>query len=319
MSRMLETLKQGEAHRSSAAAKHVAAPVAATQGECVVDWTLADEEAPYIEVGGPNKKVFVSAGLMKHPPQPAVQPPHAPLDKPKPTSVVNLTETKPMAVAFEAWPAIPVASSIVAPEVVAFHHPEHATSKEYAALLEKMLTSVKSHAAQTLLLAGVRPRVGATTVLLNLAVVAAQAKKRVVVVDANGAKPALAHRLGLSTTAGVQEVIAGTLALEQAVLKTPVAGLHLLPASSVSRKTGPLAGEATSWLLAWLRERFDLVLIDGPAIDETAELAPLVPQADGLFLVLPQGETPRFDKGLVQTTTRLGGRLRGLIHTHFEV
>ncbi len=318
MGRMLETMKQGEAHRSNLAAKPIAAPANAVQGDCVVDWTLADEEAPYIEVGAPGKKVLVSPGLLKHPPQPKVQPPHVLLEKPKPT-VVNLTEAKPMAVAFEAWPVAAPSPRVVAPEVVAYHHPDQPISKEYAALLGKMLAGQKPSGATTLLLAGVRSRVGATTVLLNLAVVAAADMKRVVVVDANWAKPGLASRLGQPAVAGIQEVVAGTLALEQAVLKTPVAGLHLLPASSLGLPARPLACEAMVWLLAWLRERFDLVLVDAPALDETAEIAPIAQHADGLFLVLPQGETPARDKDLAQAIASLGNRLRGLIHTHFEI
>jgi Mrp family chromosome partitioning ATPase len=311
MGRMLETLKQGEAHRSNLAAKPIAAPASPTQGDCVVEWTLAEDEAPYIEVGAPGKKVLVSPGLLKHPPQEKLQPPHAPLEKPR-LPVVNLTEPKPMAVAFEAWPTAP---QIVAPEVVTYHHPEDPASKEYAALLEKMLAGQKADSATTLLLAGVRPRVGATTVLLNLAVVAAAAKKRVVVVDANGAKPGLASLFGHAPIAGIQEVVEGKLALEQAVHKTPIAGLSLLPASSQGRTAGPLPGEAMVWLLGWLRERFDLILVDAPPMLESVPLAPLV---DGLFLVLPQGASATIEKGFAQTVALAGGRLRGLIHTRFD-
>src|SRR5213593_3077519 len=101
MGRVLETLKRGDGWRISAANSK---PADATPvQDCVVDWEIG-AEVPYVEVGGADKKVELSPGLMKHPAQAAPQPPHLPVEvaaavsKP---SVVKLTETKPMAVAFE--------------------------------------------------------------------------------------------------------------------------------------------------------------------------------------------------------------------------
>src|SRR5439155_25880559 len=102
MGRMLDTLKLGEGRRGPLP---VAKPGdAAPAQDCVVDWEIS-EEVPFVEVGGPNKKVELSPGLMmKHPPQALPQAPHLPLEPSKPQAF-KLTETKPMTAAFEAWPA----------------------------------------------------------------------------------------------------------------------------------------------------------------------------------------------------------------------
>ena len=73
MGRMLETLKFGEGRRTPLATSSPAAPMPGA-ADCVVEWEIG-EEVPFVEVGGPNKKVELSPGLMRHPPQPA-QPPH---------------------------------------------------------------------------------------------------------------------------------------------------------------------------------------------------------------------------------------------------
>ena len=116
----------------------------------------------------------------------------------------------------------------------------------------------------------------------------------------------------------MREVIAGSLAPSQAMLSTAMPALHLLAAGSPGKANGALSSEAIAWLVAWLRERHDAILIDGPCVDNLADLAVVAPSADGIYLVLPQGETDAVSKGVAQSIARMGGRLRGLIHTHFE-
>lgn len=315
MGRMLETLKLGEGRRTPLA---ISRPAGATPvQDCVVDWEIG-EEVPFIEVGGPNKKVELSPGLMPHPPQVVPQPPHLSPETPAPvsakTGTVYLTEAKPMAAAFEPWPAPAPLPLNIAPNLIAFHQPEHSASKEYAALLDTLCSSLPAGAANVLLFVGLRPHVGASTVLLNLAVTAALHKKtRALVVDG---RAGLAERLGHTACVGLAEVLAGTLALEQAIVKTGMPALHLLPAGGLR---GPLRGEAIAWLVTWLRERYDLLFVHGPTVDEPDPLRVHVPHANGIYLVLPQGEPSSATKGIAQSINGMGGRLSGLIHTHFEM
>lgn len=309
MGRTLDTLRSQETKRPAPSEEP-------SPAELVVDWTL-HEEVPFIEVGGPGKGVEVSPHLVQHPPQPPVQPPHPPLGKglgSRPTPVVNLTEAGPMTVAFEAWPGPAVPAGVV-PEVITFHQPEHAVSREYAALCEQMLQGVPGAGAHVILLCGLRPRAGTSTVLLNLAVVAARQNRRVAVIDVNRFRPGLAARLGQPSPTGLPDVIAGRAAVSQSLVPMAVTGLHLLPGGKASE---PLSAEAMIWLVAWLRERYDVVLLDGPCVTDLADLAALAPDADGTYLVLPHGEEDALDRGTVKEIARLGGRLRGLIHTHFE-
>jgi Mrp family chromosome partitioning ATPase len=311
---MLETLKQGDARRIVTAGEK---PADTVVQDCVVDWEIG-AEVPFVEVGGPNRKIELSPGLLQHPPQIKPQPPHhvleaAPLaSKPK---AVQLTAMPPMKVAYEAWPG--PAPNAISAEIIAFHQPEHLASQEYAKLLDAMLQPLAAlkGGGKVLLLIGRKPHVGASTVLLNLAAIASQAKKlRVIAVDAKPGRAGLAPRLGQEATGGLIEVIEGTLALEAAILKTGLASLHLLPAG---QKNAKVPGEAMAWLLAWLRGRYDLILMDGPTIEEPAELAVHVANAHGIYLVLPHGEPA--NAALPQIIGGLGGRLCGLIHTHFEM
>lgn len=336
MGRTLDTLRHIDPHRA-VRATGPARPASDVQPEeCVVDWTL-QEEVPFIEVGGPGKSVELSASLVKHPAQARVQPPHPQLGKgfvptrateaanaaevvvatPRATPVVNLTDARPMTVAFEVWPG-PGGPAIVAADVIVHHHPEHPVSKEYAALYDKMVHGLHGAGPHVLMFCGLKPRVGASTVLLNLAVVAAGLGRRVAALDMNLARPGLAVRLGQASPGGVREVIGGSLAPAQALLPTAIAALHVLPAGGSAKLAIPMSPEAIVWLAACLRERYDAILIDGPCVEEAVDLAALAPCADGMYLVLPQSDTDVVGKGVAQSIARMGGRLRGLIHTRFD-
>lgn len=250
--KFMDSLKAKDSHFFEDSLEREPAPVTLAQDDVAQDQAI---DVPYIEVG-PNKSFDGSPQVMAtkprkvlaesvpsapaanvavvHPPQPS-QPPHqmpaAASLKEKPTVLQpGLIEPRPMQVAFEAWPTATLLGGSIAPEVIVHHQPEHAISKQYDALLETMLDGVKVK-PPVLLFTGGKAMVGATTVLLNLAVSAARGQRGdIVVVDGHLKKPGLAGRLGLAPAAGIQDVLSGKLALEQAIVKTPISHLHLLPA-----------------------------------------------------------------------------------------
>ena len=114
-----------------------------------------------------------------------------------------------------------------------------------------------------MLLAGVRPNVGATTVLVNLAAAAAKLGRRVVVVDAHLKRPGVALRLGHEPEVGLHEVLTGKAAVEEAILATAAAGLHVPPAR-IDAADVSMSKDAAAWLLQLLRSRFDVVFVDSP-------------------------------------------------------
>ena len=313
MGRMLETLKMGDARRALLTVSKPAdeAPVQ----DCVTDWEIA-EEVPYVEVGGPQKRVELSPGLMKHAAQAASQPPHLAVEAapaaPKPMAV-TLSEVPATTVAFEPWhDAAPPAA--ISPEIVAYHQRDHAASLEYQAILEALRGPLNGDAPQVLLMLGSKLQAGTSTVVLNLATIAAMRHGlRVVVIDGNMQRPGLGQRLGHLGTAGLADVIEGTLAMEQAIVKTEIPSLHLLPAGETVHAP---TGEVMTWLLSWLKKRYDLIFIDGPALDE-ADAAPIA-HADAAYVVVPQADSAAIGKAAAQKISGLRGRLCGLIHTHFE-
>lgn len=321
------------------------APPALPGGEVVNEWSLRGEEVPFIEIG-PNRSIDGSPAVMRRaappaprpsidstpapieppatppatptvrrepPPAIPVQPPHAPTEHAMSRTVLsaNLLEPRPIGVRFEPYSGLGEVGKI-ASEIVAYHHPDSAIGHQYMALAERLLSD---ESGKVLLLSGIRPSVGTSTVLLNLAVAAAnKAQKRIAIVETQRRRPSLAGKLGVKPLAFLQDVLSGVVSVEQALLRSPLPRLALL-AAAAARPEILLAAEGLTWLLSWLKQRNDLVLVDGPSLDDQEELSRLAPLSDSLFLVMPQGEPADQGRPLLQAIARIGGRLRGLLHT----
>jgi Mrp family chromosome partitioning ATPase len=281
------------------------------------------EDVPFIEVG-PHKSMDGSPSVMARVPLPSVPGPRLAV----PNTEEPATETEeevPMprklhGVAFRPAPdsgdCLAAACCRLPPELIAFHQPDHPVSVQYRQVLASVLAVAPEKESQVLLFTGARPGGGTTTVLLNVAVTAArQARRPVVVVDGNLRRPALAGRLGLQGEAGLRDVLAGTAALERALQETGQANLVALTAGTAASGSGVrFVAETLRSLLRQLRQRFDLVLVDGPRWDGQPDVLLLGSACDAVYLVVPEdeAESPQVDD-LFQAIPQQGARLGGCI------
>jgi Mrp family chromosome partitioning ATPase len=205
-----------------------------------------------------------------------------------------------------------------APELIAFHEPDHPVSEQYRALLAGIEAQLPAGWPQVLLITAPAPRAGTTTVLLNLALTRSLEKgARVAAVDANLTRPAIADRLGLPVAPGLREILQGSISPQRALRQTGLNSFCALTAGQTSDADSTLlGGDPMRALVRYLRGRFDVVFVDAPCWDGHPELVALASLCDAVYLVLPQtaSELPEV-KDLVQMIPQQGGRLRGCIFT----
>jgi Mrp family chromosome partitioning ATPase len=322
MGRTLEALKQpqrqpGGLERERPSLR--AAPV----GEPDLEPAEGQEEVPFIEVG-PHRTMDGSPSVLASaPPGPVLGPRLAVPETEEQAGTVDEEAPIPRklhSVAFRPAPALPApreeARQRFPPELVAYHNPEHAVSVQYVRLLGPLLAVAPEARSQVLLFTSVRPGGGTTTVLLNVAITAArQGRRRVVVVDGNLRRPALAERLGIGPGAGLRDVLVGTVPLEKSLCETDQANLFALTAGSTPSARGVrFVAETVRSLLRQLRHRFDLVLVDGPRWDGQPDVVLLGSACDSVYLVVPEAEadSPQVDD-LYQLIPQQGARLGGCI------
>jgi Mrp family chromosome partitioning ATPase len=274
---------------------------------------LAVEEVPYIEVGGPD-------GPVTSIPKPAVKvlPAPAPAPAPEP-SPIPAPDSRVLSVAFHRFPktGLRLVPAGIAPDVVAYHHPEHPVSGEYRAVRDEIRRQFEEQGSRVVVFTAAAPVAGTTTVLLNFAVALAQeAGVKVLVADANFDRPAVARRLGVSEAPGLAEVLGQTIPLAWALQPTAVTGLHVLAGGVPGDGTATAMASDFPRLLAQLRQWFDWVLVDGGVWADALGGEGFAPAADAVYPVTRQADIDRPEfADLRASVSAAGGLLRGYVTT----
>jgi len=129
-------------------------------------------------------------------------------------------------------------------------------------VVEQLVTA--SEAGRSMVgIAGLRPGVGCSTVLMCLARLLAEAGKAVAMVDGNFASGTLAKTLGIEFETGWEDVLSGRVPLAESVVNSIEDKLSLLPLSGSPRVPSELlASIQTSVSAGVLRYHYDVVLFD---------------------------------------------------------
>lgn len=138
---------------------------------------------------------------------------------------------------------------------------------------------------------------GRSSVARSLAETLARKGMRVCLVDADLTNPDLSRVFGCTgaSTPGLVDVLAGSSSLDEALIPTPTERLDLLPAGTLgTQNSGEVLGRiGLSQVLAG--EHFDVVVIDGPALDGRSDAASLARSASAVLLVIEAGRSSAQD------------------------
>jgi capsular exopolysaccharide synthesis family protein len=153
--------------------------------------------------------------------------------------------------------------------------------------------------SRVILVTGPSPGEGKSTTAVNLASSLALAGKRVIVIEADLRRPALAKALDIDAPAGgVVSVLIENTRLEDALTTTPTYGpnLRLLLADYEGGWIAELFGiPAAREMIEDARELADYVIIDSPPLNEVVDALPLAREADDVLIVTRLGSS-RLDK-----------------------
>lgn len=129
----------------------------------------------------------------------------------------------------------------------------------------------------------------------NLAVVMAQAGKRVCLVDADLRRPHLHELFGSAQAPGVTTFMLsqdGDVTLP--LVDTSVAGLSLLPSGALPPNPADILGsQKMGILLEQLQQVADVVILQAPPVTVAVDASVLAAQTEGLLLVVRTGTTRR--------------------------
>jgi capsular exopolysaccharide synthesis family protein len=136
---------------------------------------------------------------------------------------------------------------------------------------------------------------GKTFTTLALAKCAAEAGRRVLVIDCNMRRPGLTEKLKLSGAAGLAEILRGEIEPERAVVQSALEGVPVIASGAAGSGMSLLLMESGMQKLMSWAEQFDLVLLDGPAAAGLPDAGILAQSAAGVLWCAQWGRVQRSD------------------------
>ncbi len=178
--------------------------------------------------------------------------------------------------------------------------PAHDTAPEWLPdgadeLFRSIYTRAGVGHSETLAVSSAIAGEGKTTVAVGLATTLAQdyPDRRVLLVETDFARPVLAEDFGVRVTPGLADCLLEDLSPQLAVCPTLLDNLFLLPAGQTATNGGRLLrSPRMPAVLAHLRESYDIIIVDVPAILVNSDALPLIDITDGALLVVRAGVTP---------------------------
>jgi capsular exopolysaccharide synthesis family protein len=207
-------------------------------------------------------------------------------------------------------------------ELITISEPRSPISEAYRTLRTNLDFASLDRAVKTLVVTSAGVGEGKSTTLANLAVVSAQAGRKVVLVDADLRRPTLHQIFGLDNEKGLTTVMVDDAALADPPLQeTGVEDLSVLTSGPLPPNPAELMGSRRmEEVVAALAERADQVFFDTPPVVAVTDAAVLSTKVDGVLLVISAGKTRReYARTAVQRLEQIKARLVGTVLTNVQM
>ena len=136
---------------------------------------------------------------------------------------------------------------------------------------------------------------GKSSLVMHIMQNLANRKKKVVVVDCDLRKSVLLNHFNIRISGGeitgLAQLLAGYCTLEEAVYTTNIPGAYMIPAGKDIANPMPLLDSPEfTQLIDYLKQAFDVILLDAPPIGMVVDSAVVAKCSDGVILVVEHGK-----------------------------
>ena len=209
------------------------------------------------------------------------------------------------------------------PYLVALNAPNSPIAEEYRKLKESLVKQTRGERfLNTIMVTSPLVGEGKTITSLNLSICLAQELDHtVLLIDADLRRPSCTKYLGLVAESGLTECLTKGLDVGEALLKTDVGKLSILPAGSVASNPAELfSSKAMHNLLMEIKHRYTdrFVIIDTPPVLPFAETRTMGTIVDGILLVIKESLSSR--ENIQDSLDGLrGSNVLGAVYNHAEL
>jgi succinoglycan biosynthesis transport protein ExoP len=138
------------------------------------------------------------------------------------------------------------------------------------------------------------PNEGKSTIATALAQIVAHSGHRALLVDLDLRNPSLTRRVSPNAQAGLLEVIAGEIGLDEVIWTDPRTRLSFLPAvvhTRLAHSSELLSSEATKNLFERLRAAYDYIIVDCSPLAPVVDVRALKHLVDSFLFIIEWGRT----------------------------
>lgn len=184
-------------------------------------------------------------------------------------------------------------SSMGAPEI------QFAVAESYKTIRTNLLFLLSQKpGCKVITVSSAKSSEGKTTNVINIAIAFSQLGKRVLLIDADLRRPAVAKKLRIENTSGLSGVLAGFCSASEAIVNVNTC-FDVLPAGTVPPNPSEILASASfDRLLESLRLTYDYILIDTSPAGIVSDALVLAPKTEGLVIVIKAKSTthPEFER-----------------------
>lgn len=173
-------------------------------------------------------------------------------------------------------------------------NPQSITTEQYRTIRTNINFSMPGPDTQTILFTSASKEEGKSTTSCNMAIVFAEAGKRVLLVDADMRRPTLHHTFQIPNKIGLSNLLLNKGRLQDSVKRSGVPGLDLLLCGQIPPNPAELLSTPKlDDLLDEMKSKYDIIIIDSPPLLSVTDSKILANKCDATVLVVNTGKSEK--------------------------
>lgn len=159
-------------------------------------------------------------------------------------------------------------------------------------LSTNLITLNKDIVLHSMLITSPAPNEGKSFVISNLAQSLSRSGKRVLVVDCDFRIPSIHKNFKIANDIGLSSVLKKTNSLDEVIQETSFSGVKVITSGPTSTHSAELLGSGKmKEIIKTLTEKFDIVILDAPAMLPVADAGIVANLVDAVMVVVKRGQT----------------------------
>jgi len=179
-------------------------------------------------------------------------------------------------------------------ELATLKNPNGAVAEAYRAVRTAIYFNARGGGKRVIQITSPTPADGKTTLAANLAISVAQSGKSVLLIDGDFRRPRCHRLFDVPNELGAASILEGKAEWMDAVQSVGIENLSLLTCGERPKYPSELlASQRFGELLDFVREKFDLVIIDSPPVLVVSDALNIAARADAVLVVIKLTKTVR--------------------------